>query len=298
MTVTTRIRYGWVAVVTSLLLAVMLFDCTSALPYMILTSTRSKCMSVVAPQGQTIKIDYYAPDLKIPEDSDEGEESLKKEEKPPATDGQDGLDNQWNKRMKERLEKMKSKKMRDMSITVTQKSDVSGVLTSNQQRKTSTSNDSKTAGSGRVREELEKKEGSVYFMTGDEDGTVEICVQSILASINNPARFTMKVTWSASEQDDREGRGRSGSGSLDKNELQSKMTRLERDIQTLENRVKACLNNADFNKDQEAAFHQQSVAMNKAATYWPIIHLIVLLLTGFTQANHIVHYFKTHHIGV
>jgi hypothetical protein len=31
------------------------------LPYMILTSTRSKCMSVIAPQGQTITIEYDAP---------------------------------------------------------------------------------------------------------------------------------------------------------------------------------------------------------------------------------------------
>jgi hypothetical protein len=34
---------------------------TEALPLMILTSTRSKCMSVIAPQGQVISIEYYAP---------------------------------------------------------------------------------------------------------------------------------------------------------------------------------------------------------------------------------------------
>jgi hypothetical protein len=32
-----------------------------AVPYMILTSTRSKCLSVIAPQSQTITIDYDAP---------------------------------------------------------------------------------------------------------------------------------------------------------------------------------------------------------------------------------------------
>lgn len=31
------------------------------LPYWILTSTRSKCMSVVAPKGQTITVKYDAP---------------------------------------------------------------------------------------------------------------------------------------------------------------------------------------------------------------------------------------------
>jgi hypothetical protein len=89
-----------------------------------------------------------------------------------------------------------------------------------------------------------------------------------------------------------------GWDSLDANEISSKMSRLQRDLQTLQNRVKACLNNADFNKDQEAAFHEQSVSMNRAATYWPIIQLMVLLVTGFTQANHIVRYLKQHHIGI
>jgi hypothetical protein len=34
---------------------------SQAVPYMILTSTRSKCLSVIAPQGQTITIEYDAP---------------------------------------------------------------------------------------------------------------------------------------------------------------------------------------------------------------------------------------------
>jgi hypothetical protein len=36
--------------------------------------------------------------------------------------------------------------------------------------------------------------------------------------------------------------------------------------------------------------------MNRASQYWPIIHLVVLLVTGFTQANHIIRFFKSRHI--
>jgi hypothetical protein len=237
-------------------------------------------------------------DLKIPADDESVEEAPIKEKEPVPENGQEGLDNQWNKRMKERLEKMKSKKMRDMSITVTQKAGISGPL-SNRQRKMNSSNESLTVGQGRVREELDQQQGTIKFLTGEEDGTVEICVQSILAAIKNPVRFTMKVTSVAADKEDGESSTVQSDGkSLDTSQLTSQMGRLERDIQTLHNRVKACLNNADFNKDQEAAFHQQSISMNKAARYWPMIQLIVILLTGFTQANHIVQYFRTHHIGV
>jgi hypothetical protein len=240
---------------------------------------------------------FLLSDFTIPDDESIDQVPIKEEERVPDK-GQEGLDSVWNQRMKERLEKMKSKKMRDMSITVTQKVGISGTLAS-RQRKMNSSNESTTVGQGRVREELEQQQGKIKFLTGDEDGTVEICVQSILASIKNPTRFSMKVTWAAADKEDLDrSTQQSGGKSLDSSQLTSQMSRLERDIQTLQNRVKACLNNADFNKDQEAAFHQQSISMNKAARYWPMIHLIVILLTGFTQANHIVHYFKTHHIGV
>jgi hypothetical protein len=61
---TTRIRR---CSTTALLFMTMTFllglltHSATALPYMILTSTRSKCMSVIAPQGQTITIDYTTP---------------------------------------------------------------------------------------------------------------------------------------------------------------------------------------------------------------------------------------------
>jgi hypothetical protein len=40
---------------------VSLLNFVGAVPYMLLTSTRSKCVSVIAPQSQTITIDYHAP---------------------------------------------------------------------------------------------------------------------------------------------------------------------------------------------------------------------------------------------
>jgi hypothetical protein len=211
----------------------------------------------------------------------------------------DGLDTEWDRRMKEKLERMKQKKMRDISITVTQKLGLSGALASRQRKRYG--EDEKVTGQGRVREELSKRQGSIEFLTGEEDGTVDICVQSIIANRNSPSRIGFLVTMTADDDDEsedelsaiiKEGR------TIGHEAAKTTMSRLERDLQTLSNRIRAILNSADFNKDQEVAFHDQSVAMNRAAIYWPIIQLILIVITGFTQANHIIRYMKSHHIGI
>ena len=45
----------------ALLVAVLLPMTTKALPYMMLTTTRPKCVGVIAAQGQTITIGYDMP---------------------------------------------------------------------------------------------------------------------------------------------------------------------------------------------------------------------------------------------
>jgi len=278
---------------------------------MILSSTRAKCFNVFAPHNQIITVNYYAPDLAAPNESIE-EATRRAKENDPEADPQQavGLDTQWNKQMKERLERMKSKKLRDASVTVSQK----GSLMDNTAIRQKTEMDSNgvmvTSGTGRIREELVKKEGRIEFLTGKDSGMVDICVQSILASIKKPARIHVQVDMAASDDeyddddqyldDDGSAKGEKDKTKdpehLEHKQISSHMSRLERDLHTLKNRVRQCQNNADFNKDQESNFHEQSVSMNRAARYWPMIQLTVLLLTGFTQANHIVRYLKSHRI--
>jgi len=288
------------------------------LPYNLLSSTRSKCFSVIAPHKQTITIDYGAPDLATPDDSLAAatKRNEPKEEQEKVDSDNSGLDTQWNKRMKERLERIKSKKLRDTSLTVSQKGPpLGGAPNPKQLSGYDATGLLVTSGSGRVREELSDRKGRIEFLTGEEGGTVEICVQSILASTKRPARFYLRVNIQASDQeydngiddddsdDDRVSQKKKKAKTkdpehLEHKEITTKMSRLERDLQTLQNRVKACLNNADYNKDQEVIFHEHSISMNKASKYWPIIQLTVLIVTGFAQANHIVRYLKSHHIGI
>jgi len=56
------------------------------------------------------------------------------------------------------------------------------------------------------------------------------------------------------------------------------------------------LKNADMIKNEESEFHKQSLEMNAASRWWPMLHVLVLLATGFTQANHVIKFFKSRHI--
>ena len=53
---------------------------------------------------------------------------------------------------------------------------------------------------------------------------------------------------------------------------------------------------AESMKNEESEFHQRSIDINSAAKWWPIFHIVVLLITGFTQANNVVTFFKSRHI--
>jgi len=74
------------------------------------------------------------------------------------------------------------------------------------------------------------------------------------------------------------------------------MSHMEHSLHRLLQETDGFVTNADYMKEQEAIFHQRSVDMNQISKYWPILHLMVLLVTGFTQANHIVKFFKSRHI--
>lgn len=74
------------------------------------------------------------------------------------------------------------------------------------------------------------------------------------------------------------------------------LTEMERLLMNMVRETNMLLKNADLIKEDEAKFHQKSVDMNAASKWWPMIHVFVLLATGFTQANHVIKFLKTMHI--
>jgi hypothetical protein len=203
----------------------------------------------------------------------------KKEEKSQEELG--GLDHRFNQRYLDKMKIMQEAghEMIDIYLTIQQKGDTASFAREWKMGSQTT----------RMREELKTKEGSVEFTTNfRRDAPVEICFQSMAATPANPSRLAFSVSQQVKHKQQLQKPGAP--------EQQEKMSRIEGDLKKLEYKVDMILINADYAKEQEVFFHESSLAMNRASQYWPIIHLVVLLVTGFTQANHIIRFFKSRHI--
>jgi hypothetical protein len=138
------------------------------------------------------------------------------------------------------------------------------------------------------RKELQTPVGTIDYTTSKRDAPVEICIQSMAATSNNPSRSSLTVTQQVKCKQKQQASP----------EIQKHVSRIEGDLAKLERMVDMILTNADYAKEREADFHELSLAMNRASQYWPIIPLVVLLVTGFTQANHIIRFFKSRHTRI
>lgn len=208
---------------------------------------------------------------------DDSEEVKKKKEETENKLG--GLDQRFNERFMEKMRVMQGagRSMADISITIYQRGDTAVFAREWKLARPQSS---------RQRKELETPEGTIDYTTSERDAPVEICVQSMAASSTNPSRVSLIVTQQVKRKQKQQ----------DNPEIQQHVSRIEEELGRLDRKVDMILMNADYAKEQEADFHELSLAMNRASQYWPILHIVVLLVTGFTQANHIIRFFKSRHI--
>lgn len=134
-------------------------------------------------------------------------------------------------------------------------------------------------------EEIFEKKGHMTFNV-PSDGEVEICIRASTANSKMPLRFGLQVEQQAIMDDDA---NRSDG-------VSHQWTQIEEEIRLSMRTMKAIQAEADYSKDRDATFHKQVLDMYAASMYWPIVHVCVLLLTGFTQATHIVRFFKSRRI--
>ena len=168
--------------------------------------------------------------------------------------GKDGLDSGYNQRMQRKLDRMRDRAPQDLTLTISQK------LSNSVSMERRNDENGRSYGVGRMREDC-KKEGSLLFQTSDEDGSVNVCIHAIGANIDNPMRIYLDVVVDEdyatdSYEPDTEAMMKQAG------EVKETMTRLEREMQSLTNRVRTIINSADYNKEQEIEFHEHSVAMN------------------------------------
>ena len=133
--------------------------------------------------------------------------------------------------------------------------------------------------------ELSEKQGVIDHKVL-ENGLLNICIRSSTAGSKNSMRFGLFVE----ELEDTSQKEEKALGA------DYHLGHLEKELNRIENSMRFILKEADFAKERDAIFHQQTDAMHSATVFWPILQVCILLATGFTQANHIVHFFKKRRI--
>lgn len=255
---------------TFLLAVALALALAAADPMILLMNAQAKCMSVEVPADSLLTIDYEAPDLVLPAD-------MKEEDGKP-------VDPRSFRRFR-------------TTITVSQ----SGGRENHHGRHAQNRNDRRAQQQDKVTKDLEAKTGSVEYVT-KYDGAVNICVQSLTASSISPTPISLRVSESPSGEEsvgeappEKKASGEELDSESQRN-AKEHFSQMEKTLSGLISKTDMILRQADYAKELEVEFHEQSIAMNRASQWWPIVQLCVLLVTGFTQANHMVQFFRKHHI--
>lgn len=136
--------------------------------------------------------------------------------------------------------------------------------------------------------EIKQKEGTFVYHV-QQDSTVNICIRASAASKRKPMRFGFLLE----EIGDRE-LAESKIPQLET--VDTHLSFMEKEFVRIESQMHAMIKEANFARERDSIYHSKTDAMHKATMFWPIVHVGILLITGFTQANHIVQFFKKRRI--
>ena len=123
------------------------------------------------------------------------------------------------------------------------------------------------------------------------DSVLNICIRASLAGRENAMRFGLRVEEMGEDEAAHDPSKTGGANPVDHH-----LSFMEHQLERLESEMHAMLSEADTSKERDSVYHMKTDAMHKATLFWPVVHVGILLLTGFTQANHIVQFFKKRHI--
>jgi len=134
-----------------------------------------------------------------------------------------------------------------------------------------------------------KHESGSFVHTIKRDADVEICLRASAAATNNPMRFVLLLEEMGDEED-------ADSNTPPVIAVDAHLSSMAAHLNRIESDMRKIQREADLSKERDSVYHARTDAMNKATTFWPIVHVCILLATGFTQANHIVQFFKKRRI--
>lgn len=141
---------------------------------------------------------------------------------------------------------------------------------------------------------ITKNEGT-WFHTMEVDGTAKFCVRATDSDKGNDYSmiFGLRLTTSDEEPELLRQLEKDSPPTTD---LDGHLSHVEMELKRITMAMEAVLKEANYNQEQDTKFHKQTLAMHSAITFWPMLQVCVLLMTGFTQTSHIIHFFKSRRI--
>jgi hypothetical protein len=156
----------------------------------------------------------------------------------------------------------------------------------------------KNRGTQKIHHQIEDYEGELLFETGKIDGHVEICVQSLSATSASPSRVALNITVQATADENAivDQPQNEPPMVLDPTAMyQLHTSHITGEMTRLHNRIREIVSNAEYSRDVEVGFHQQSVSLNKAVRYWPAFRILILIVAGYLQVSYVLGYLKSRH---
>jgi len=144
-----------------------------------------------------------------------------------------------------------------------------------------------------ARKILDKTHGALRY-NSEYEGIINVCISTMS---RNPVIMSLRISESSISSLE-ENIPKLNVDKVGKAQKMAKhhLNDMDRAINQMIRESNLLLTNADAVKNVEAKFHQKSVDINAASKWWPILHLVVLLVTGFTQANHVINFFKMRYV--
>jgi emp24/gp25L/p24 family/GOLD len=142
---------------------------------------------------------------------------------------------------------------------------------------------------------IDKNEGTLYH-TMEVDGTAKICIRATDTDKVDDHNMVFGLRIMTSEEQPELIRTHGKDKDTTPANVERHLTHVEMELQRISTAMESVLKEADVNQERDTKFHKQTLAMHSATTFWPIVQVCVLLMTGFTQTSHIVHFFKSRRI--
>jgi len=135
---------------------------------------------------------------------------------------------------------------------------------------------------------LTEPTGSIYHRM-ELDGLANICIKTpVKKSASDAAQYRYAIRVQTTDEIPEAMR--------EKPKLDLHLSRIEQEMETITEGMESVLNHARFAQGEYVALFHQFQGLHATTIYWPLVQLCVLIFTGFTQARHIVHFFKKRRI--